>query len=271
MSAEPVLPAYSMNRPSFPWMYERSLVEPLFQPWAKVLLDRAELSPNVRVLDVACGTGIVARIARQRLRGTARIVGVDVSPPMLEVAREIEPKVDWREGDAAALPVGSEERFDRVLCQQGLQFFTDRSAAAGELHRVLATGGVLVAAVWRGVEEMPLYHALQRVAERHIGPIHDQRYAFGDDKTLADLLSGAGFRSVNVDTVSLASRFAGGGTDFVHMNAMALVGMSGVRQSEQERDRLLDAITTESAEAARPFLDGEVLVCEMRANIAVAR
>lgn len=268
MSAQPVLPAYSMNRPTFPQMYERSLVEPLFRPWAELLVDRAEIGPGMRVVDVACGTGIVARLAHRR--GAASVVGIDVSAPMLDVAREIEPSIDWREGDAAALPIGEDERFERVFCQQGLQFFAARQAAARELRRATADGGVLLAAVWRAANEMPVFETLQRVAERHVGPIHDQRYAFGDADALAELLSAAGFRDVRVDGASLVSRFAAG-AEFVRMNAMALIGMSRAPVSEEERDRLLDVIAAEGLQAVQPFADGASIVCEMRSNIAVAR
>lgn len=268
MSAQPVLPAYSMKRANFPRMYEDSLVRPLFQPWGELLLARAELGPRVAVLDVACGTGIVARLAHRR--GAARVVGVDVSAPMLEVGRAIEPNIDWREGDAAALPVEPQERFERVFCQQGLQFFADRPAAARELRRVTTPGGVLLAAVWRSAAEMPVCEALQRVAEQHVGPIHDQRYAFGDGEALAGLLSEAGFRDVRVDDASLVARFTDG-AEFIRMNAMALIGMSGVELEENERERLLDVIAEEGVRATRPFSDGATLLCEMRSNIAVAR
>jgi ubiquinone/menaquinone biosynthesis C-methylase UbiE len=251
-------------------MYEESLVEPLFRPWAELLLGRAEIAPEMRILDVACGTGIVARLARRRSHPTTAVVGVDVSAPMLEVAREIEPNVEWREGDAAALPVGPEERFERVLCQQGLQFFGDRQAAARELRRVMAPGGSLLAAVWRSVEEMPVFDALQRVAERHVGPIRDQRYAFGNAGALAELLTSAGFRDVHVDEASLVSRFIDG-AEFVRMNAMALIGMSGAQLEGDERDRLLDVVAAESMPAMQPFSEGATIVCEMHSNIAVAR
>ena len=266
-AAQPVLPAYSMNRPSFPRLYERCLVEPLFQPWAQLLLERADLAPTQRVIDVACGTGIVARLAYRR--GAASVVGVDVSAPMLEVAREMEPSVDWREGDAAALPAGPEERFERVLCQQGLQFFANRQAAAAELRRVTAPGGRLLAAVWRAAEEMPVFAALQRAGERHVGPIEDQRYAFGDADALERLLSGAGFADVRVEQASLVARFTDG-AEFVRMNAMALIGMSSADLAEDERERLVEVVATDGLSAVRPFLDGETLVCELRSNIAVA-
>lgn len=270
MSAKSVLPAYSMNRQDFPRMYETAVVPALFRPWAELLLDRAELKPAHTVLDVACGTGIVARLARERQKGAGKVVGVDSSEPMLAVAREIEPGIEWREGNAAALPVGREEQFDRVLCQQGIQFFADRQAAARELKRVTAPGGLLVASVWCSTETMPVFEALQRVAERHVGPIRDQRYAFGDAQALKRLLTGGGFSDVRVDEASLVSRFADG-TEFVRMNAIALVGMSEARVEEQERDRLLGSITAESLDAIKPYSEGATLVCEFRSNVAVAR
>ena len=95
---------------SFPEMYEQALVGPLFHPWAERLLDDVELAAGDCVLDVACGTGILARLAKDRLGESARVVGVDLNPAMLAVARQVAPGVDWREGDVAALP-----RHDRTI------------------------------------------------------------------------------------------------------------------------------------------------------------
>jgi ubiquinone/menaquinone biosynthesis C-methylase UbiE len=270
MSAKSELPAYSMNRQDFPRMYETSVVPKLFRPWAELLLDRAELQPTHSVLDVACGTGIVARLVRERQKRAGKVVGVDVSAPMLAVARDIEPGIDWRQGDAAALPVGRGEQFDRVLCQQGIQFFSDRAAAVRELKRVTAPGGLLLAAVWCSTQTMPVFESLQRIAERHVGSILDQRYAYGDAQALKRLLTDGGFRDVRVDEVSLVSRFPDG-AEFVRMNAMALVGMSNAQLPDQERGRLLETIVVESMDAVRPYLEGATLVCEFRSNIAAAR
>ncbi|WP_157628157.1 class I SAM-dependent methyltransferase [Ensifer sp. BR816] len=84
-----------------------------------------KLSKGDRILDIACGTGIVARVAKERLGDGGSIVGVDVSADMLAVAHAITPNIDWREGDASALPLRKGEHFDVVVCQQGLQFFPD--------------------------------------------------------------------------------------------------------------------------------------------------
>jgi ubiquinone/menaquinone biosynthesis C-methylase UbiE len=101
-----------------------------FRPWAVDLLDRVRLTPEERVLDVACGTGIVARLAREQLGAGSQKTGVDVNPEMIAVARSIESGVSWHRGNALELPF-EDGSFNVVLCQQGLQFFFDRAAAAG--------------------------------------------------------------------------------------------------------------------------------------------
>jgi len=133
------LPAYALNQASFPQMYEHHLVGPLFRPWALALLDEARLREGERALDVACGTGIVARLAQERVGTRGRVAAVDLSAPMLEVARDLSPAIDWREGDAAALPLREGETFDVVFCQQGLQFFGDRADV--ELARLVSEAG----------------------------------------------------------------------------------------------------------------------------------
>ena len=96
---------------TFPEIYERLLVGPLFRPFAEDLIARLHPGAHDRLLDVACGTGIVARVARERMGQAARIVGVDASAPMLAVARGVDSTIDWREGNAMTLPVSDDERF----------------------------------------------------------------------------------------------------------------------------------------------------------------
>jgi ubiquinone/menaquinone biosynthesis C-methylase UbiE len=112
MTTAATVPNYAMNQLSFPEMYERWLVGPLFRPWAEVILEEVALTPGDRFLDIACGTGIVARLARERLGDTGHVVGIDVSPQMLAVARAAAPGIDWREGNATALPLQDGEQFD---------------------------------------------------------------------------------------------------------------------------------------------------------------
>lgn len=264
------LPAYSMSSASFPALYERFLVTALFRPWAEDLLERAVLAPPDRVLDVACGTGIVARLAKARLGPQSVVVGVDSSAPMLAVASEREPAVDWRVGDAAALPITGVEQFDLVVCQQGMQFFADRAAAAREMYRVLAPGGRALLATWRSLEEHPILLALQHAAERYVAPYVDQRYALADGAELKRLLEAAGFSSVQVEAVSRTHAFDDPAA-FLRLNTMAIIGMSGTAAdaADAERQRLVDVIVRQSEPALAPYLRDGRLSFATASNVAI--
>ena len=266
------LPAYAMNVASFPEMYERWLVGPLFQPFAEIVLDRANLRPGDRVLDIACGTGIVARLALNRLSGNGRVVGIDVSPQMLAVAHTIEPRIEWREGNAGALPLSDGERFDLVLCHQGMQFFPDRPAAVREMRRALDGRGRLLVAVWKSLDEVPFIRDLHTVAERHLGAFVDRRHGFGDPAALEQLIAKGGFHDVHVESVTCRIRFAES-TMFVRLNSNAVVGM-GVppsTMSDDKRTRLADLIAGDAADVVRQYSDAEGLAFELGANVVSAR
>jgi ubiquinone/menaquinone biosynthesis C-methylase UbiE len=265
------LPSYAMNKASFPEMYEHWLVGPLFRPWAEIALDAVKLTPGDHVLDVACGTGIVARIAKERLGDTGNVVGVDISSDMLAVARTAAPSIDWRAGNAGALPLEDKERFDVVVCQQGMQFFPDKPAAAAQMRRALSKHGRLAVSTWRSDDEIPFFRDLRRVAERHLGAIADQRHSFGDAPALEALLRDAGFQDVRSKTLSRSIRFEDG-APLLRLNTMALVGMSaaGRQMSDQERKTIVDTIMNESAPVLRSYADGSGIAFALSTNLATA-
>jgi ubiquinone/menaquinone biosynthesis C-methylase UbiE len=249
-------PAYAMQQTNFAERYEGIVVPPLFQTFAGALLEAGGVAPGTRVLDVACGTGIVARLAHPRVGPSGQVTGLDLSAQMLGVARRCDAGIEWVEGDAQKLPF-EPARFDAVLCQQGLQFFPDRAAAVGEMRRVLAPGGRVAVATWKALTEVPLFLALHRVAEQHLGPMDDPRHGLGDARALEALLNQAGFVQVRVETVERAVRFPDG-VAYARMNAQALVGMNPNSSTlpEAERFALVGKIVEASAPVLAAYADG---------------
>src|SRR5436190_20774621 len=160
---------HAQKLPDFADIFERVLVPAIFDRYARDLAERARpIGASDRILDLGCGTGIVARVLRERLGGAANIVAGDASPLMIEKARATAPEVDFREGNAMALPFG-DGSFDLVLCQEMLQFVPDRRAALREVRRVLTPCGRFITSTWRPRSEQPFFDALGKIAERHFG------------------------------------------------------------------------------------------------------
>ena len=256
---------------SFTEIYERVLVAPLFRPFAEQLVAWVAPTRGDTVIDVACGTGIVARVARERLGPEARIVGVDIAPAMLAVARTADPTIDWRQGNAVSLPVSADEHFTVLTCHQGLQFMPDKAAAIREMRRVLAPGGRVAIATWRSLEEHPGVRELNAVAERHVGQITDSRHSVGDAAALNRLLAESGFGHVNVQTVRHDVQFADGAL-FARLNAMAVIGMSekGKALNEVERGELAGRIAAESRDVIAKATKNGTFVLPLSTNIATA-
>ena len=188
--------------------YERVKVPKMFEPAARVFVRHISLQPLDRVLDVACGTGIVARIVAEQDGFAGQITGIDLDPNMLAVARTKMPAsgivIDWHEGDAQNLPFDSDS-FDLVLCQQGLQYFPDKVAALKSMHRVLALQGrvAIFVAASINVQEQPRKWAEIEALRKHIGDEvaekkHHPGYFRGGADQLKEMVIAAGFQNVGV-------------------------------------------------------------------------
>ena len=195
---------------SGPKLYEDGAVALIFRPLAELTFERAPLHEGDRVLDAACGTGIVTRVAVQRFPNIRSIVGVDLNAAMLDVARASMPThraaVEWRQADICALPF-PDGSFDVVTCQQGLQFFPDRSAALREMKRVLAHGGRLVFTV---ALSSPYHAALADSLARHVNAQAARSclapYALDDHEVVRKLVSDAEFDGIDMRVLELTLR-----------------------------------------------------------------
>ena len=182
--------------------YEHT-VGPRFERLATLLLDGAGVQPGERVLDVACGTGIVARLAAARVKPSGSVFALDINPAMLDIGRRLAVErglaIEWRLGDANALPF-PEASFDVVLCQQGLQFFPDKAAALREMRRVVSSGGRIGLAVFGRPNRfiLALAEALKKYADEKAVRQCLAPFAFGDPAVLQAIARDAGLGPVDI-------------------------------------------------------------------------
>jgi ubiquinone/menaquinone biosynthesis C-methylase UbiE len=193
-------PSFQSYGGTAPENYERYFVPAIGFPLATELVEAALLSPGERVLDMACGTGVVARLAADQVGAAGHVTALDVNPGMLAVARSVSSPaaIEWREGAAEDTQLAA-AAYDAALCQMGLQFFADRGAALAELHRVLAPGGRLVANVPGPMP--PVFQILQRGIADHVSPevakFMSVVFSLDDARELEELVAGSGFREVS--------------------------------------------------------------------------
>lgn len=265
-----------VHEPSPAEVYEDFLVRYQFRPFTEDLVARAAPQPGERVLDLACGTGIVARLVAPRVAPDGRVTGLDVSPAMLAVARaRATPQgasVTWDEGSATTLPYG-DGAFDLALCQQGLQFFPDRPVALRELHRVLAPGGRVLTSTWAPLDQSPAFAAYNRVAQAHLGlaPLGPS-FSLTDAEQVRGLLEGAGFAFTEVTPVELTVTFPSL-EEFVRRFVLSV---AAVVPSLAERGPEVLAETARNIEAElrpqiRQYLDGGAFSSPLRTHVASAR
>jgi ubiquinone/menaquinone biosynthesis C-methylase UbiE len=191
--------------------YERCLVTHIFRPWAVELVNRAGLRREERLLDLACGTGVIAICVAARIGPDASLYAVDLNPEMLDLARKACSRagvgVQFRIGNAEQLPFAGGS-LDVVICQQGIQYFKDRDRVAREIARVLCERGRIVASVWRGLEHNPWAEALMSAAKDH-GQV-DLATALRRPFSLTDaaaVFDQAGFTQIATETVRIELMF----------------------------------------------------------------
>ena len=251
-------------------LYERYPARYLLSPWAPRLLALAQLIPGERVLDVACGTGLVARLAAPAVGTTGRVIGLDLNAGMLDVARSLTPPagapITWIQSSAMRMDVPSGS-IDVVFCQQGLQFFPDRLAALREMRRVLTPGGRLLLSVWKG---MNAYHAaVAEALTQHVSAetatVFSASRIVPDADELRRLVTEAAFRDVSVELQAMTVRLPAG-FSLSHLAATPVA-----RAVEAAGAEIRAAVAHAVARALTAYADGQSLAIPDATNVVTAR
>jgi len=246
--------------------YETQFVPALFSHWVEPVLDAAGVDTGQRVLDVACGTGVVARQAADRVGASGEVVGVDLNPAMLAVAARVRPDLTWRRGDVAALPFDDDD-FDVVTCQSAMMFFPDPTAALREMGRVARPGGTVAVQVFDSLADQPAYGPWIEMVARHAGPDALQMlgtyWVHGDRDRMRARCSEAGLRVTAIHDHERPAHFPS-------VEAMVLSEVNSTPLADRLSPAELDRILADSHEVYRPFLTDDGLVLPLGGYVVVA-
>jgi ubiquinone/menaquinone biosynthesis C-methylase UbiE len=261
-------------------MYDQYFGPAMFEPWAHQLLARAAPGAGERALDLACGTGIVARQLAPLIGPAGRLVALDLRSTMLTRARRRPAPggavARWLRGDALALPL-ADGVFDLVVCQQGLQFFPDRPQALREVRRVLAAGGRAAFAVWRELARQSLFQDVVAAEVRHLAPLGVTEghaaapFRLGDAGELASLFEQAGFAAVEVQAHTQEVHFPDPDR-FVANNELAYAAVMPEYLTDPATfAAYLAAIERDLAPALQRHRRGDRLSFPMQSHLVLAR
>jgi ubiquinone/menaquinone biosynthesis C-methylase UbiE len=258
---------------SIPAAYDRYLGPMFFQPYAEDIAARLNVPANGSVLEMACGTGIVTRVLRDRLPATARLTATDLNEPMMQIAAakfSTSDVIEWKQADATNLPF-NDQSFDAVVCQFGVMFFPDKALSAREAHRVLKPGGVFLFNVWDSLEENPLgkiaHETTASFFEKDPPAFYQVPFGYHDHGEIRQLLEDAGFREVRLDVVSKMSV-----PTRAEDAAAGLVQGSPVSIAIADRDAsLIPEIRNAVARALEKHFGGPTFRAPQRAVVAEAR
>lgn len=249
--------------------YEELLVPALFRQWVAAVLEAASIDSGQQVLDVACGTGVLARAAFTRVGPGGAVTGIDPDPGMLALAERLAPGVSWRVGKAETLPF-EDGAFDAVLSQFGLMFFTDRIRSLSEMLRVLGPGGRLAVAVWDSLERIPAYatevELLEQIGGTAAADALRRPFALGDPQELAKLFERAGATATAIAAHSGKARFPSIRA-MVEADLRGWLPLMGVMLTEEQNQRIL--AEAESALGSHVGADG-TMAFDVSAHIATA-
>jgi len=252
--------------------YERYIVRSLFRPWTEDLIARIDRIAAKRILDLACGTGIVTRMLAPRAPVNVAFTGLDISPGMLAKAEalteDLEAQLEWQEGCATCMPF-PEDAFELILCQQGLQFFPDHYASLKEIQRVLVPGGSAIISVWGPLEHNPFYGVIDELVSAHLAEgALAAPFSLSNSDQLHALTTSAGLKVASLESVGLEIH----ATEPHYFAAMCLRGATAVLRefaalTQAARKEVLERMHAAMDKALRRFQRNDELVFRTTANV----
>lgn len=191
-------------------VYEQKLVPALFGEWPPRIADVIGINTRDNVLDVGCGTGVLARELATRVGPDGSVTGIDINEGMLTVAERIRPEISWKHGDVDELPF-EDSIFDVVVSQFALMYFPDREHALTEMWRVLKPGGRLAVAVWGDFNQSTGYVTLAEIAQARTGSAAAELlrspFVLGDKRELTEIFGAAGIEAIDIESLEGTARF----------------------------------------------------------------
>lgn len=244
-----------------PALYDRHMGPVIFVPYAEDMARRVSRLDPKSVLELACGTGIVTRRLREALPASARLVASDLNQAMVDCARanlaDVAAPIEWRQADACALPF-EDAAFDAVVCQFGYMFLPDKALGFRESRRVLKTSGTLLFNVWGPDAHNPYWQVATDTILGFFGPdrptFYDVPYGFEDETVIRGLLTGAGFRDIAMQRVTLEAK-AASARHFAIGIVKGNPGSLAIAERGLDADAIVDAVTAALARHGgdRPF------------------
>lgn len=253
--------------------YESFMVPGMFLHWTEFLIKLARPKPGEHVLDVACGTGIGARLAAHEVGPTGRVAGLDIDAGVIEVARKVTRgcaiPIEWHCASALAMPF-SDGEFDLCLCLQGIQFLPDRLAGFAEIRRVIRSSGRIIASFWAPLEFNKGHEAVVAALERQNVDASGAKRAcsFSDPDDICEKARKAGFSKIELRTEDGVSHFS---SIKNFLDGMTL-GSPSTRHAvallpEAGRDQFIRDVSAK----LEPYLIAGELAYPMRTHILLAR
>jgi SAM-dependent methyltransferase len=239
-------------------VYESCFVPAIFGAWASPVADAAEIRRGDKVLDVGCGTGVLAREALRRVGEEGQVVGLDLNEGMLAVAGRTEPRIEWQRGDAASLPF-EDMSFDVVVSQFALMYFPDRVASLREMWRTLAPGRRLAIAAWAPIDHAPGYQMLVEITVRRCGreaaDVLAAPFVLGNRVELAKLLADSGISGADVTLHEGSIRFPS-------VKEFIRIEVKGSPLADMLSDEMMQTLAAESENALAEFVvpSGEIIM-----------